>query len=236
MTRKQGAIVVGGLVLVALTFLMIFDTTKTTSDGELDSYRTTTEITVSAPGGSFANTVLADCTIRSRYGWNTGHTVSTTQQGPSPFAVLGDRSILVLSDLNLCPSGATGETFTFDPEVPSNQVVNNRIAARYAHARRYDNVDDAARVMLYLQPQLFRAGVDGLRVSAAKLVITERKPKMPLPDSFGDAFPWYKNTPRAAVGSEDYARLDHATRFSGFIVRLNQTTEQFRCNKFDRDA
>ena len=67
----------------------------------------------------------------------------------------------------------------------------------YAHARRYDNIDDAKILTLYSQQVLFRGGIDGLRITDAKLVIAERKPKAPLPDLYGDAFPWYRNTPGA---------------------------------------
>ena len=80
-----------------------------------------------------------------------------------------------------------GASYRFDPEAPSSQIIDRRIAAPYAHARRYDNIDDAKAVTLYHQQTLFRGGIDGLRVTEAKLVITERNPATPLPDLFSDA-------------------------------------------------
>jgi hypothetical protein len=224
---------VGGFVLLLLLLLLaLFDSA---TDGEIDRYRTATEITVAEGDRKVSNKVYSDCTVTSSNKWNTGRQIGTSHQGSDPFVVLSDRSILMLHDLSPCPDGKVGETYTFDPDVPSTTIVDRRIRAPYAHAYRYDDVHDAKVLTLYRQQELFRGGIDGLRVAEAKLVIAERKPKTPLPDTFGDAFPWYKNTPRGNVGTPDYQLHDHKSRFSGFVVGLSQLGEKQRCAKFDSE-
>jgi hypothetical protein len=243
--RAVGFVLVLGL-LVVLGGLVMLDSAKGpskgpkkgSSDGEIDRYRTEAAITV-ADGDRRANgKVYTDCVIYDRHNWSTGRTISTTSIGTNPFAVLGDRSILVLSDLNRCPGSnpVVGASYRFDPNAPYAQIVNHRIAAPTAHARRYDNVDDPKVVTFYEQQALFRGGIDGLRVTEATLVIIESKPKTPLPNLYADAFPWQKNNPPAPVSSPDYMVQDRKRRFSGFIVRLNQLGENQRCDKFDREA
>ena len=228
-------------MLIALACLVLLSGGQSPSpnDGELERYRTETIVTLADGDRTVSSKVYTDCGVHYRRSFNTGGSISVSASGRNPFVALGDRSILILSDLPGCPgtkAAVVGETYQFDVNIPSSQIVDRRIRAPYAHARRYDNVDDARTVMLYSQQELFRGGIDGLRVTEAKLVVTERNPTTPLPDSFGDAFPWYKNTPRADVGSPDYAVHDHKSRFSGFIVELNQIGEQHRCDKFDREA
>jgi hypothetical protein len=233
MNRRTIGLSVGGFVLLLLLLLLaLFDAP---TDGEIDRYRTATEITVAEGDRKVSNKVFSDCTVSSSNKWNTGRQIGTSHQGRDPFFVLSDRSILVLRDLNRCPDGKVGETYTYDPDVPSSTIVDWRIRAPYAHAYRYDNVDDAKVLTLYRQQELFRGGIDGLRVVETKLAITERKPATPLPDTYGDAFPWYKNTPRGEVGTPEYSLHDHAGRFSGFVVGLHQLGETQRCPKFDRE-
>ena len=207
-------------------------------EGEIDSYRTATEITVAEGDRIISNKVFADCTVTYSNKWNTGRSVGISHRGNNPFAVLSDRSILILSDLSPCPSSnvTVGETAVFDPELRTSDIVKGRIRAPYAHATRYDNIDDAKTLTLYRQPDLFRGGIDGLRIIEAKLVVVERKPTTPLPDTFRDAFPWHKNTPSAPVGSQEYSVQDPKRRFSGFIVSLDQLADHQRCDQFDRES
>jgi hypothetical protein len=236
MNRRTIWLLLGGFVLLLLALPLVLELSQTATEGEIDRYRTAAEITIADGDRTVSNKVFSDCTITRHSNWNTGTQVGTSHQGSDPFVVLSDRSILILRDLNRCPDGKIGETYTYDPDVQSTQIIDRRIRAPYAHASCYDNVDDAKTLTLYRQQELFRGGVDGLRVTEAKLVIVERKPATPLPDGYGDAFPWYKKTPRGAVGTPEYSLHDHASRFSGFIVGLSQLGEKQRCEKFDRES
>ncbi|MCX7310514.1 MAG: hypothetical protein NTV56_02055 [Alphaproteobacteria bacterium] len=229
---------IGGIVALLIGLPILLSVIERAREGEIDNYRTMTEITLADGDRTVSGKVYSDCISTRRSNWNTGTQIGTIRRGSNPFVVLTDRSILILTELNLCPSigAASGEVYTFDPAVPSNRVVDRRIAVPYAHALRYDNVDDVRTMTSYRQQQLFGAGIDGLRVVEAKLTVTERNAATPLPDTYSDAFPWYRNTPRAAVGSQDYTLHDPKSRFSGFVVSLDQLVEKQRCDKFDREA
>ena len=166
--------------------------------------------------------VHADCIYSRSHGWSTGTQSGVSASGMNPFVVLGDRSILVLSDLHRCPGthAAVGSTYRFHPDGSPSQADEPRIDAPYAHARRYDNIDDAKILTLYSQQVLFRGGIDGLRITEAKLVIAEHKPKAPLPDLYGDAFPWYRNTPKGDVGTPE-----RAARFQKPVFRIHRAAE-----------
>jgi len=238
MNRQALWITVVGCVLIALAILVLFERVLGLPEVDVAQYRTETTVTVADGDRTASGKVHADCIYSRSHGWSTGTQSGVSASGMNPFVVLGDRSILVLSDLHRCPGthAAVGSTYRFHPDGSPSPADEPRIDAPYAHAQRYDNIDDAKILTLYSQQVLFRGGIDGLRITDAKLVIAERKPKAPLPDLYGDAFPWYRNTPRGNVGTPEYGLHDFRSRFSGFIVRLNQLDEKQRCNKFDREA
>jgi hypothetical protein len=238
MNRKAIGVAIGGGVLVVLAVLVLYDVAQKPTEGELARYRTETTFTIADGDRTASGKAYTDCLVSYRHGWNTGRSIGIHPTGQSPFVVLGDRSILVLTGLESCPESTpiVGNTYRFDPDAPSSKNADRRIQAPYAHATRYDNIDDAKTKTLYHQQVLFRGGIDGLRVTEAKLAITELNPTTPRPDLVAAAFPWHKNTPSVPVGSQDYELYDHKRRFSGFIVGLDQLPEHLRCNKFDREA
>ena len=154
MNRTALGVAIGGGVLIALACLVLLSGGQSPSpnDGELERYRTETIVTLADGDRTVSSKVYTDCGVHYRRSFNTGGSMSVSASGRNPFVALGDRSILILSDLPGCPgtkAAVVGETYQFDVNIPSSQIVDRRIRAPYAHARRYDNVDDARTVMLY---------------------------------------------------------------------------------------
>ena len=205
--------------------------------GETDRYRISTEIVLDDHGREWRNTVAGECVGHRGGNWSTGVQNSISHRGDNPFIVLGDRSLLMLQDLNKClPSPAReGDVYAFDPDVASD-VVGRQMRMPYSHAWRFDNVDDPSSIRVYLQPELFRGGIDGLKVTSAKVSFAGRNAEAPLPFAGEDAFPWLATIPWAEIGHQDYAKHLYRSTFSGFEVELHQLGEAQRCHKFDSEA
>jgi len=151
--------------------------------------------------------------------------------------VLSDRSLLMFGDINKClPSpAADGDVYMFDPNITSD-IVGRQMRMPYSHAWRFSDVDDPTSIRIYLQGELFRGGIDGLKVTSAKISFAGRKAVEPLPFAGEDAFPWLATIPWAEVGHQDYAKHLYRSTFSGFEVELHQLGEAQRCSKFDRES
>lgn len=224
---------------VVLLLLVLFGPALVSSfqDGQTDRYRTSTELVVSDNGREVRNAIVGECVEHRSSNWNTGTQHGVHRTGDEPFVVLPDRSFLMLRDIGTClPSPVkAGDVFTFDANLTSG-FSGDRVRMPYAHAWRFDNIDDPKVVRIYDQRALFRDGVDGLRVTEAKLAFAGRSSETPVPFAAEDAFPWLAAAPWAAVGKPDYAEHLHRSTFSGFEVSLNQLAETQRCNKFDKDV
>src|SRR4051794_19256243 len=166
------------------------------------------------------NAVAGECVEHFSNNWNTGVQNSISHTGDNPFLVLGDRSLLMFQDINKClPSPAkAGEVYRFDPDATSE--VAGLMRMPYSHAWRFDSVDDPTSIRVYFQPELFRGGIDGLKVTSAKVSFSGRKIAEPLPFAGEDAFPWLATIPWAEVGNQNYSTHLHRSTFSGFEVEL----------------
>ena len=107
MNKKALGLVIGGGTLAALALVVRFGGGsgggQSVTEGELDRYRTETTVTVADGDRTASGKVYTDCLVSYCRGWNTGGQLSTSPTGMDPFAVLADRSIVVLSDLRRCP-------------------------------------------------------------------------------------------------------------------------------------
>ncbi|TPQ29738.1 hypothetical protein C2U70_28195 [Bradyrhizobium guangdongense] len=238
--RKRTIWLALGGFLLAGSFLLLLVANLGGPGGshvETDRYRVTTEIVLSDHGRELRNTVAGECVGYHGGNWNTGVHDSIVRQGDNPFLVLSDRSLLMFADINKClPSPVNaGDVYTFDPDVTS-AVLGRQIRMPFAHAWRFDDVDDPTSIRIYAQAELFRSGVDDLKVVSARLSFAGRNVGEPLPFAGEDAFPWLGRIPWADVGKPDYATHLHRSTFSGFEVQLHQLGEAQRCAKFDRDA
>jgi len=204
--------------------------------GETERYRTATEIVLDDHGREVRNIVAGECVGYRGGNWSTGVQDSIVHHGDNPFLVLGDRSLLMLQGINKClPSPAKdGDAYRFDPDATS--TIAGLMQMPYSHAWRFDNVDDPTSVRVYFQPELFRGGIDGLKVTSARVSFAGRKAVQPLPFAGEDGFPWLATIPWAEVGKPDYSTHLHRSTFSGFEVELHQLGEAQRCSKFDREA
>lgn len=236
--KRKIWLALGGLLAIG-SFLLLFAARQggLESHVETDRYRVATEIVLSDHGRELRNTVAGECVGYHGSNWNTGVQDSIAHQGDNPFLVLSDRSLLMLGDINKClPSPANaGDVYTFDPDLPS-AVVDRKIRMPFSHAWRFDDVDEPTSIRIYAQAELFRGGVDGLKVISAKLSFVGRNIDDPFPFAGEDAFPWLGRIPWADVGKPDYAAHLHLSTFSGFEVQLHQLVEAQRCAKFDPDA
>ena len=124
MNRQALWITVVGCVLIALAILVLFERVLGLPEVDVAQYRTETTVTVADGDRTASGKVHADCIYSRSHGWSTGTQSGVSASGMNPFVVLGDRSILVLSDLHRCPGthAAVGSTYRFHPDGSPSQA------------------------------------------------------------------------------------------------------------------
>jgi hypothetical protein len=98
MNRRTIWLCIGGVVLLLLGSTFLLELFTSLTEGEIDSYRTATEITVADGDRKVSNKIYSDCTATRHSNWSTGTQTGISHRGGNPFVVLGDRSILIVGD------------------------------------------------------------------------------------------------------------------------------------------
>jgi hypothetical protein len=202
------------------------------------SYRVTASVELGDHGRMRRSAVTSDCwALVATRGVRRG--VRKSRRGEDNHFVLGDGSVLVLSELDPCrwvervpPVGTTVALVDADsgagaPSVPLRAG---------GEALRFDNAFEPTTVTIYDLTALFTRPSDGLVVDAASLTVVAARTEVMF--TLEERLPWLRAVPGGNAGRDlqEYWELHHQGNFLGFRATVTQLPDDARCPVRDPSA
>jgi hypothetical protein len=201
-------------------------------------YRVAASVTLGDHGRVRQSVVTSDCwALAATRGVRRG--VRKSRRGEDNHFVLGDGSVLVLSDLDPCrwvdrePAVGTTVALVADDQSGAPQAVPLRPGGE---AWRFDHALDPGSVTIYDLAALFTAPSDGLMINAASLSVVSGRGELAF--ALEQRLPWLRTVPRgnASKDLQNYWELHHQGNFLGFRATVTQLPDDARCPVRDPSA
>jgi hypothetical protein len=201
-------------------------------------YRVATSVDVGDHGRIVRSVVHSDCwAFASTRGVVRG--VRKSRTGEDNHLVLGDRSVLILPDLDPCrwvdAAPAVGTMVALAPTGRASRSAGSGDLWA-GEAWRFDHARDPQSVTIYDLPALFGSSSDGLQImSATVAAVAERRDNA---FALEDSFAWLREVPRGSALEDlrNYWNLHHHGNFLGFRATVTQLVDGSRCPVRDAAA
>ena len=196
-------------------------------------YRVEAVVDIGDHGRIVRSSAVSDCwALVTTRGMVRG--VRKSRRGEDGHALLGDGSILLLSDLDPCrwvdTVPAVGTTLALAPGSTGPGVL------RPGEAWRFDDPADPRSVTIYDLPRLLGAPSDGLLVRSAALAVVG--PGRDVAFTLESRFSWLRGVPRgdAREDLETFWELHHHGNFLGFRATVTELAGGAQCPARDPAA
>jgi hypothetical protein len=203
-------------------------------------YRVATTVEVLDHGRTVRSVVNSDCWgFVSTRGIVQG--VQKSRRGEDNHVVLGDGSILILSDLDPCRwvevRPALGSSHAIVPAGSGGAALPpGAVELRPGQAWRFDNAAEPTSMTIYDLPALFTLGSDGVQITSATIAAVAPGPATEVTYTLENQFPWFRDAAQTGQAGRPFFEMHHLGNFIGFRAAVTQRHDAARCPAHDPAA